>query len=126
MVETLVHTFQKAAWAIQAVDEIAGKDQVIARKLVFQIAGIALPELHAGGRVGQAKIAQTHAARCFEFAFGGNVIANRTLFFQRQANADEARAEVDAVYFLKVARQFKRGTAGGAAQIEGAAFGFVA
>ena len=74
---------------IEAVDEVAGQNQVVTRELILEIVGVPLPELNLVADLFQAEIGQGAFMVGNQLAFFGDGIPDETLFLHVQSGPDE-------------------------------------
>ena len=117
-IQALVHRGQKFRRAVQAVDQVGGKNQVIAREQGLEVAGVTLEKFHFLPRFIQAEIGKRAFPVRDQFALVGQGIAQHALLGELDAQPDEAGRKIDARDLIEMARQFETGAPGSAAQVQ--------
>lgn len=106
---------------VEAVDEVAGEDEVVIGEFCGQVTGVALHEVYAvfdGGVVGE--VLEFDFFVGYEVTFVLDCVALAASFLQPCWRFDQAGGEVECVDMGVGFGQLKRGASGGAAEVEGA------
>src|SRR5665811_1372742 len=112
-----MHTAQKLARAVKAIDQIGGEYQVVTAEQRFEVAGIALKEIHLVPYLIQPQIGQHARLIADQFTFLSEGVAQHTLLCHLRAHSDKTSREIDTGDMLEMACQLESRASRRTAQI---------